>query len=422
MSRRLLLFVSLCWLCACGREQQPAPEPTPPPLPQGPQWILQDIPIHFLDQLDRAALPLAIERQVRWFKAPSNADKVFEVGKRRLSTAQMAATLERFLEIWQRHDSDDQALNDAIAQTFDVYQLHYDGSPDYLMTGYYAPILQGSLKADDQYRFPLYGIPDDMHYLQVDQFHERILGRGPSLRFDRLPVRIEGNKVLPYHARAQIDGDQVLAGRGLELLYLDDYWETFLFHVQGGGFVQLRDGTFAKINYAGQNGQPYRGVGRLLVERGHIEAEELSLQAIGTHLEQYPEQLYELCFQNPSYVFYTMTRTKERSLSAEMYPHGSLGFPVTSTRSIAMDKRYFKGGGLYFIQGAQQVEPGYRPENIKASKVGGFVIDQDTGGAIRGGHFDFFCGAGEQAKALAGKLNDQKAKIYQLVLKETATF
>jgi membrane-bound lytic murein transglycosylase A len=407
-------------LANCGQKPR-EPDPIPPELPQGPRWVLQESPVAFLDQLDGPSLPLAIEKQLRWFDAPSNRERQFQIGEQEVSAARLRATLETFLGLWETYEQDPQTLSQEISRQFDIYQLHFDDSNRFLMTGYYAPILEGSLKPNEQFRFPLYRKPEDMLFLAVDDFDERILGRGPSLRFNRLPVRKAGNTILPYYDRAQIDGENALRGRSLELVYLDDYWETFLFHVQGGGFVRLRDGTFAKINYAAQNGHPYRGVGRLLIEQGHLLEEELSLQSIGKYLEANPDQLMPLCFQNPSYVFYSMKRTQDRDLKPDMFPHGSLGFPVTTTRSIAMDKRYFAGGGLFFIQGQQVIEASHRPDQVKGQNVQGFVIDQDTGGAIRGGHFDFFCGAGPKSKALAGKLNDTQAIIYQLVLKELPT-
>ena len=149
----------------------------------------------------------------------------------------------------------------------------------------------------------------------------------------------------------------------------------------------------------------------MLVDEGHIDESGLSLPAVIDYLKAHPEEVLRILYANSSYVFYQTDGETHRELKPELYPSGSLGFPVTTGRSIATDKRYFPGGALAFIQGQQNL-PG-----APAGPVTGFVIDQDTGGAITEAHIDVFMGAGEGPGARAGLLNDSAGRLYFIVLK-----
>jgi membrane-bound lytic murein transglycosylase A len=213
---------------------------------------------------------------------------------------------------------------------------------------------------------------------------------------------------VPYYTRKEIDGDRVLAGRRLELAYLERYWDTMTLQIQGGGYVELADGRYLRLSYAAGNNRGYRAVGRILVEEGHIPREELSMQAIDAYFTAHPQDLERVCFMNDSYVFFSASGPHER-LTPDLHPAGVLGFPLTPRRSIATDKRWFPGGGLAFIAGRQRRADG------TSTPFSGFVLDQDTGGAIRGGHIDFFLGIGDAAGEDAGRMRDRQGRLYFLV-------
>ena len=48
------------------------------------------------------------------------------------------------------------------------------------------------------------------------------------------------------------------------------------------------------VGYADQNGQPYSSIGKILIERGEIEREDISLFTIRQWLQQNPEQAQAL--------------------------------------------------------------------------------------------------------------------------------
>ncbi|CAM2070742.1 Peptidoglycan lytic exotransglycosylase [Sulfidibacter corallicola] len=412
-NRATLLCTALfACLVSCGRG--PAPPPPPPPPPTGTEFV-RLAPQAWPDMVDghtRESMLAALAYQMTWLER-SGADRRWQFGQTTYSSEDMLASLTRFQELWLRHYGNWAALRSALQAEFDLYHWHWDGRPDILFTGYYAPVFQGSRRLEGIYRYPLYRKPADLLAIRLDLFDPKFVQPGPAMRGDRLMARLDGKRqIVPYFSRADIDQDRVLAGRNLELVYLASYWDNFVFQIQGGGFVQLPDGGYLKLDYAGKNGRPYVSVGRLLIEDGIIPRENMSMQALTAYFRDNPDDIARYCFQNESYVFYQSDGVTHRDLRPELFPHGSLGFPVTTRRSIATDKKLFPGGGLAFIRGMQHQSQG------PPQPFSGFVLDQDTGGAIRENHIDVFMGAGDEAEALAGRLKDKRGEVFFLVLKK----
>ena len=200
-----------------------------------------------------------------------------------------------------------------------------------------------------------------------------------------------------------------MRGRGLEIAWVKDPIELFFLHIQGSGVLRLPDGRQVHIGYAGQNGRPYRSIGRLLIDQGKISQTEMSMQRLRRHLAENPEQRDEIMAHNESYVFFRVTETG---------PFGSLEVPVTPGRSIATDSRLFPKGAAALIYSEGPVLNG-------AGRLIGwrpfvrFVLNQDTGGAIRGfQRADLYMGSGDDAGAHAGYMNSP-GKIYFLMLKNS---
>ncbi len=353
----------------------------------------------------------AIDRQLQWLdrQAPN---KVWSFGEETVSLARVKASLQAFRQIWEETEGNE-ALNEKIKAAFQLYRVEWDGSPDVLITGYHAPVTEGRLIRDDEYHIPLYRMPQDTVTIRPSRFDETMLRQGRA-ESDRIVARLDpvSREIVPYYSRREIDEEGCLAGRGLELVYLKDYFEAFLFHVQGGGFVKLGDGRFLNLNYAGKNSHPYTSIGKLLASEGKIPEEAISIQAIKQYFSENPDEVKRVCYANKSYVFYQTDGVKWDAIHEDMFPSGYLGFPVSPKRTIATDKRYFPGGALAYIQGEQRRIDG-EPEPFSH-----FVIDQDTGGAIRRAHVDFFQGAGPEAESAAGLLKDERGRLYFLLLNE----
>lgn len=403
----LLLLMGLLFQC---REPNPPPPTPPPPPPAGHQFVKLETWPALVDDTDAESLDRALARQLNWLAAKP-ADWTCRVGPYQVARVRLTATLTRFRELWAEHHQQPQALQQALQREFDLYQWTYNDQNTILLTGYYAPIIAGRRGPDKQFRFPIYRRPDDLLTIQVDAFEPRFLQPGSALRGGSLMARLDGKRVVPYYDRAAIDGAGRLAGRGLELVYLDNYWQQFSFHVQGGGFIQLNDGSYMKLNYAGKNGRAYVSVGKLLIESGDIAREDMSMQALSAYFAANPDAVERFCYQNPSYVFYQWDGKTYRELKPDLFPHGSLGFPVTTKRSLAFDKKYFGGGMLAFVSGVIQ------RSDTQAEPFSRFALDQDTGGAIRENHVDVFMGAGDAALNQAGFLKDRQGAVYFLILK-----
>jgi membrane-bound lytic murein transglycosylase A len=259
-----------------------------------------------------------------------------------------------------------------------------DGSREGLITGYYEPLIQGSRWKSAKNPVPVFGVPEDL--LQLD-FAEQY----PETKNMRLRGRVEGHKVVPYWTRAQIEA-QGEAFPAKTLLWVADPVEFFFLQVQGSGQVQLGDGSRVRLAYADQNGQPYKSIGRWLVEHGELKLEQAGMAGIQAWVRANPQRLSELLNTNPSYVFF-----REEVANGEG-PKGSLGVPLTAMRSIAVDTRAIPLGTPVFM--AFSMPDGKPVERL--------MIAQDTGGAIRGRvRADFFWGFGAEAGSQAGRMRQQ---------------
>jgi membrane-bound lytic murein transglycosylase A len=278
---------------------------------------------------------------------------------------------------------DNDALHAFFEEGFTPYQVYNpDGSSQGLITGYYEPKLYGSRVKTARFRYPLYAAPDDLLTIDLgDQY--------PQLKDLRLRGRLQGNRVVPYYNRGEIDNGKAPL-RGRELFWVDNAVDLFFLQIQGSGRIELPDGSLVKVGYAEQNGHPYNSIGKKLVEMGAFKIEESSMQNIKLWAEQHPEKLLSLLEQNPSYVFF---RELPDGLPS---PLGALGVPLTNEYSLAVDTRTIPLGAPVFLSTTypNTTEPLNR-----------LMLAQDTGGAIKGAvRGDFFWGFGEQAGTQAGRM------------------
>ncbi len=261
-----------------------------------------------------------------------------------------------------------------------------NGDRDGLFTGYYEPLLQGARAPDAVHRYPLYRRPPDLVSVDLGQFDDEFKGR-------RIGGRVEDGRLVPFADRAAIDAG-ALAGRKLELLWVDDPVDRFFLEIQGSGQVRLPDGETVRVGYADQNGRPYRAIGKDLIESGAITREQMSMQAIRAWLDANPKQAPSLMARNPSYVFFT----EITELAAESGPLGAQGVPLSPGRSLAVDRKFLPLGAPMWVDTVAPEPQGERP-------LQRLLVAQDTGGAIRGPvRGDVFWGAGPEAEHLAGHM------------------
>lgn len=266
---------------------------------------------------------------------------------------------------------------------FTPFQLMQpDGGQEGLITGYYEPLLKGSRTRSSRYRYPLYGVPDDLLVIDLADAY-------PELKGMRLRGRVDGRRVVPYYSREEIEQGRVAAAAKV-ILWVDDAIELFFLQVQGSGRVALDTGETIRVGYGEQNGYPYRSIGRILVERGELPLEKASMQGIQAWARANPGKVTELLNQNASYVFFNEVPAGLPG------PYGSLGVPLTAQRSVAIDRAFVPLGAPVYIATTWPLSS--RPLNR-------LMLAQDAGGAIRGAvRADFFWGFGNEAAREAGRM------------------
>ena len=269
------------------------------------------------------------------------------------------------------------------------------GEESGLFTGYYEAELRAARQRSDRFSTPLYRRPPDLVSVDLGEFRDKLKG-------ERIAGRVVDGKLKPYATRAEIE-DGALAGRGLELLWVDDPVDAFFLAVQGSGRATLPDGRIVRLGYADQNGHAYVAIGRELIERGAVARDAMSMQAIRAWIAANPQEGRELMRRNPSYVFF-------RELQGEG-PLGAQGAALTPGRSLAVDRRFLPLGVPVWLDAESPTRPGERLQRL--------VVAQDTGGAIKGPvRGDLFWGAGKEAEQIAGVMKSRGG--YALLLPQEA--
>jgi membrane-bound lytic murein transglycosylase A len=393
-TRYPVLLILLLLLAAC------VPKVKPPVT--APQALVKIRPRQFpdfSDDMSYASLKSAIDQSLDYLER-LDASRLFRFGPDTFTASHLAKSMKAFCELIKQPLSADK-VGKAIETSFWVYRsLGSDGRGKVLFTGYYEPDLQGSLHPSPDYPYPVYRKPDDWVSVNLDLFNPKYAG-------ERVIGRCVNQTVIPYFSRDDIDSKGRLRGK-CELLWVSDPVDLFFLHIQGSGRVLLEDGTVLHVNYDCANGRPYRSIGRLLIDEGSISEEKMSMQRIRAYMKDYPEEIERVFNHNESYVFFRLV---------DHGPMGNIEVPLTPGRSVATDRHLFPKGALAFIQTEKPIVS----EDLTIESwetFGRFVLNQDTGGAIRGpGRVDLFWGNGPHAGTAAGHMKHHGA-LYFLVLKQ----
>src|SRR3954471_8671487 len=284
----------------------------------------------------------------------------------------------------------DDAARKFFEENFAPVRVSKIDDPNGFLTGYYEPVVDGSRVPTGDFKVPLYGRPRDLVHMGRKRKGDSFPNTGRVVR------RIARGKYVPYFDRAQIE-DGALATRNLEIAYLKDANDLLFVQIQGSARIRLTDGSVLRVNYDSHNGHPYTPVGRILIERGIVPREEMSMDRIRKWMAENPEGGKELRRQNKSYVFFRATGAPEHEEA-----RGAQGVPLTATRSIAVDKALHVYGTPFFIAADLPIAG-----ETSATKFRKLMIAQDTGSAIVGpARADIYFGSGEEAGRIAGRIKN----------------
>lgn len=332
---------------------------------------------------DYLALLKAIDYSLEYLQTPKAAQQYQNYPVKGVTRDRVVRSLRRFRQLVLSSPSPT-ALATSVKREFNFYQaVGQDSQGTVAFTGYFEPTYRASRVRTATYRYPLYRLPNGFTSWST-----------------------------PHPTRAElegVDGLQANRGRlrGLELVWLPDRLQAFLVQVQGSARLTLTDGSIMTVGYAGKTSHPYNSIGKELVKDGKFQADELTLPRLMQYFQEHPRDLDTYIPRNKSFVFFKETQGAPAT--------GSLGVPVTAERSIATDKSLMPPGALALMQVQLPTGDGYRGTDTQP--VSRYVLDQDTGGAIKGaGRVDVFMGTGEPAKAKAGLINTT-GQLYYLLLK-----
>ena len=355
--------------------------------------LSNDLPV-FNDDLQLEHLLTGAVRQLHYLNTLPD-DTSLTLGSDTYPITWMRESMNSFIDILKQDPSSDE-LARIIAENYTSYQAAgRDEHPrgEMLITGYYEPLLRGSLHKKAPYLYPLYSPPDSLLRIKDAATGTLIIKR-----------RDKNNRYVPYWTRQEIETEGIADGN--ELVYLDDPVDAFILHVQGSGKIQLPDGTLRSIHIASSNGREYFSIGKLLVDQGKMSLEEASIPSIRTYLQQHPDEQSEILNHNTRYIFFNWAPDGD--------PIGNLGEQLVAGRSIAIDPEVLPQTTLAFLISTKPLldKDGVITEWVPIHR---FVFPQDTGSAIKGsGRADLFWGNGNYAKTAAGSMKAE-GKLYFLV-------
>ncbi|OUV99061.1 MAG: hypothetical protein CBD16_08975 [Betaproteobacteria bacterium TMED156] len=263
-------------------------------------------------------------------------------------------------------------------------------SPPNTITGYYEPILKGSLNKTNRFSYPLHSRPADLIIKKMP----KTSGQKQNWFHGKKIKNMYGDKLVPYPSRKELYLSKYL--KNFEMVYLENPIDVFFMQIQGSGRIELDNGQVMRLGFSASNGHPYRSIGNWLIKEGEMEPSSASMQGIKNWLKENPTRLNELLFQNPRMIFF---KNLTNSINSDDGPIGSLGVPLTPGRSIAIDTKYVALGLPVFLSTKL---PKFKKGISNGNRL---VFAQDTGKAIKGpNRGDLFFGSGYKAGSQAGSM------------------
>lgn len=335
-------------------------------------------------QGDKQALITAIDNSLRYLES-NRAIAVYQTYPiKEITLDRVRRSLVRFREVVISSQSAAE-LQAAVRREFVFYQsIGNDNQGTVKFTAYYEPVYTASRVRTSVYKYPLYRLPKD---------------------FQKWPK--------PHPKRIDLEGKNGLLGnrsrlKGLEILWFSNRLEPYMIHIQGSAQIRLTNGQRTSVGYAGGTDYPWTSIGKELAKDGKLPLSGLTMPKLISYFRQNPRQLNNYLPRWERFVFFAETNGRPAT--------GSLLLPVTAERSIATDKDIMPPGALALIVNSFPYPN--RSGKLESRLVNRFVLDQDTGSAIKGpGRVDYFMGSGQLAGDRAG-ISGGNGLLFYLLLKE----
>ncbi|MDT8990124.1 MltA domain-containing protein [Curvibacter sp. APW13] len=365
--RRMALLLSAALFAACASAPPPVQRP---PMPRAPETTAPAASAR-----PAGAGAVMTQAQARWVAADWSElpgwqdDRLFEFWNAWLKGCERppAAWVALCPQVRRLSIADEAEQRRWMLERLQPYRVEsLQGESRGLLTAYFEPTLDAQREPGPGFTVPVYAVP----------------------------AGLASRK--PWFSRQEIDtlpaAQAALADK--VLMYLADPVDALLLQIQGSGRVRLAqaDGSVrtVRLAYAGSNDQPYRSVGRWLLDQGLIK--DASWPGIRAWLAQNPQRQQELLWSNPRVVFFREEALSD--LDAAFGPRGAQGVALTPGRSIAVDPAAIPYGTPVWLASEGPMQPLQK-----------LVMAQDTGSAITGAvRADYFVGWGADAGALAGRL------------------
>lgn len=294
-----------------------------------------------------------------------------------------------------------QTARDFFERNFYPVKIIPDDRKTGFVTGFYEPEIAASRVKTAQYSVPFYRKPADLIKLDADN-------RPEHLPEDMAFGRFYNEQISEYFDRQAID-QGALSGQNLEIAYVADKVDAYFAHVQGAVRLNFEDGTQMRLTYAAKSGHAFTGAGRVLIDKGELEAAQVTMQTIRHWLGEHPARVDEILWHNRSYIFFREAPVAD----ANTGPVAAAKVPLTAKRSLAVDRKYHCFGTPFFINVHEFLENDGSFRHL--------MIAQDTGSAILGpARGDLFLGSGDEAGQLAGRIRHDADFIMLLPRKNTA--
>jgi membrane-bound lytic murein transglycosylase A len=276
------------------------------------------------------------------------------------------------------------------------------GDPNGTFTGYYEPQIRGRRTRYGAFQVPVYATPANLVSVDAGLFVDDLAGR-------HFTGCVDGHKLIKCPARSEIDAAGL--SKAKILFYADDPIDLFFLQIQGSGRVRFDDGTMARVNYDGQNGQPYTAIGKTLIGMG-VPRDGMSMQVIRKWLIDHPRDAKRVMETDKSFIFFREEPIHDASEGAP----GSEGVALTPGASLAVDMKLHPLGAPMFVAATRPDAEPRRPDHPFDT----LMMAQDSGGAIKGAvRGDVFWGFGGDAESIAGRMKSG-GKLFVLLPKALA--